>query len=704
MMNKGGTVIPNRLIHEDSLYLLQHAYNPVNWYPWGTEAHLQAKKLDHPIFLSIGYAACHWCHVMEEECFKDQEVAELLNLNFIAIKVDREEHPEIDRIYMTVCQVMTGSGGWPLSIFLTPELKPFYAATFIPKRSRQNIPGMTDLIPHIIRIWNERREEVNEESTRIFEILSRRENLEGARESGATNSDDQIHSAYHKLLQTYDSEWGGFGRTPKFPSIPQIVFLFRFSAVYKNEEATRMAVTTLSSMAKGGIRDQIGYGFHRYAVDRAWRAPHFEKMLYDQAMNAIAYTIAWHITRDSLMHTAVDECLQYINKTLKCPDGVFASAEDADSPGGEGAFYLWKTDELREILAPEEYTLAERIWGIRDSGNLPPEAGADQGNNVISWIRTNRGKTGDQNSLNPEDARIISQIRTKLFDRRETRPRPRIDDKILTDWNGLTIGALAYSGRILNLDWMVQTAEDAASFLLTRMITGNGRLLHQWKAGKGTIEGTAQDYIFLASGLVSLFQTTGNPGYLKHAIQITQWATELFWDDRRGGFFATLDSDPLVPVRLRDDYDGPVPAVNGEAYQLLSELGVITGMKRYADQAAMLREGMSDSITQAPQGVLTLLGTICKEKYGVKAIITGEIDNPLRQKLWDVLHRKYIPGLVLIPVLPSNRSDLKALIPDIEGYHPDHGPEVWICANGACRPPVADPETLFSLLEQITHF
>lgn len=693
----------NRLIHEQSPYLLQHAHNPVDWFPWGEEAQNLAREQEIPIFLSIGYSACHWCHVMEHECFMDEEVAELLNRHFISIKVDREEHPEIDRIYMNVAQVMTGSGGWPLSMFLTPELKPFYAATFIPKKTRGNIPGMLDLIPHVVRVWREHHDEVIKAGEKVFELISQASSPEKTFEQPGMIPDDLIHLAYQSLARSYDPEYGGFGRAPKFPSVPQLTFLMQYGVGFQNTQAIKMALMTLSSMARGGIRDQVGLGFHRYATDRAWNIPHFEKMLYDQALNANAYTSAWQITRDPLMREAAEDCMRYICRTLRLPEGGFGSAEDADSPGGEGAFYLWQSSELREILSSEEYAFTEQIWGITKQGNVSPGAGVPAGKNIITWIRETRPGEKEDFSQDRRHQQMVDQIRKKLFEARERRPRPPRDDKVLTDWNGLTIEALATTGRILDREWMIHGAEKAATFLLTMMVSGEGTILHRWRNGMAAIDGTAQDYVSLASGLVHLFQATGNPEFLKSATKIVEVTTVFFGDKIQGGYYATRIGDTAVPVRLRDDQDGAVPSVNGQAYKLLRILAVITGIEEYTDQAERLIKGMSGIARESPLGVLSLLEAVCRDKKDIRAVITGEVSDPRRKALWKALNREYLPGLVIIPIIPSFIPGLLDLVPGTGTYVRDDGPAVWICAKQTCSPPVTEPGILSDLLKQITH-
>ena len=692
----------NRLIHELSPYLLQHADNPVDWYPWGDEAHTRAREADKPIFLSIGYASCHWCHVMEQECFMDQEVADLLNQYFIPIKVDREERPDIDRIYMTACQMMTGSGGWPLSLFLTTDLQPFYAATFIPRHSGRGMPGMLDIIPYIADLWKYHRSEVNKAGEKVIDAFSGNLPAAGVNPDKAGVIPDQIiHDAYRLLSTMYDPVHGGFGKAPRFPSITYLTFLLQYGYSFDAEKAFGMVMKTLSAMADGGIRDQIGYGFHRYATDSAWKIPHFEKMLYDQAMNAMAFTRGWQITGDRIMQEAAIDCLRYMRDTLQKPEGGFASAEDADSPGGEGVFYLWQADELRRVLSPDEFQIAEQSWGIREGGNIPSETGFPAGSNILAGsLSRTRGK----NSSGDPVEGSAREIREKLYQVREKRPRPLMDDKILTDWNGLAIEALATAAMTFDDEWLIPCAEKAAGFLQSELIRSDGTLFHRWRNGKAGIEGTAQDYIFAASGLVSLFQATGKIPCLRQAIQITDRAISLFGDEDRGGFFATRRDDPSVPVRMRDEYDGPVPSVNGHAYRLLQRLTVITGNKEYQEQADRLTEGMVATCRQNPLGALSLIGEIAGRRMEIRAVITGNPRDQKRQELWRILTRTYIPGLVIIPICRDSRYESVDIIPDAESVLRNPEPEVWICAGNTCRPPITDPGELQRTLLKITHF
>lgn len=691
----------NRLLDQKSPYLIGHAENPVDWYPWGEEAISLARELGKPVFLSIGYASCHWCHVMEEECFRDNEVARLLNLHFISIKVDREERPDIDRIYMNFCQLMTGTGGWPLSLFLTPDLKPYYAATFIPRRSMHGRPGMLDLIPYLAGIWENRREEVMEAGEKVMDAL--RMDIQASENSKENTGikEEVIHEAFQAVRSLYDPRYGGFGRSPKFPSIPQLLFLITYASVFASDDAHRMATVTLLAMARGGIRDHIGYGFHRYAVDQAWQIPHFEKMLYDQAMNAVAYVRIWTRTRDPVMKETASDCYRYMIETLGDQRGGFFCAEDADSPQGEGVFYLWRTDELREILTPDEWVSACRIWELSDDGNVPAGYGIADGSNIIrkSWPMPGTEGWERETTVSEEN---VEEIRRKLFLARNVRQRPRMDDKILTDWNGCAIGSLAYGGLFLGDESLIRRAEQAASFILSVMLMPDGTLYHSWRRGETGVEGTAQDYIFLGSGLVTLFQATGNPKYLLIAKNLAETALSRFHDHERGGFFVTRENDPLVPVRLRDDHDGPVPSVNGHAYQFLSRIALITGQTIFREMADQVQAGMSRTCHINPLATLSFLEAIMETGSEIRAVITGDAQDPRRKELVKAITSRDIPGLVIVPVVPGSGENWDGIIPEIQEVR-EMEPAVRICAGGLCRPPVSDPDQLMDLIDALTH-
>ncbi len=691
--------MPNRLIHSHSPYLLQHAGNPVDWFMWGEEALTRARETDTPIFLSIGYAACHWCHVMEHESFTDPEVAGLLNRYFISIKVDREERPDIDRIYMTACQMMTGSGGWPLSLFLTPDQKPFYAATYIPRNSRQGMPGMTEVVPYLAAVWRDRREEAVHAAGEVHRHLM---NLTEAGtpepERGGSVPDEIIHHAFHHLSGIFDPEYGGFGGPPRFPSVNQLLFLLRYWHWTGNQAAREMVMTTLYAMARGGIRDHIGDGFHRYATDTRWNIPHFEKMLYDQALHARIYTHAYQITGNGYLRRMAVSCLRYMTTTLRQPGGGFASAEDADSRDGEGAFYLWKSEELNALLSPAESALARDIWNIREKGNLPAGTGIPPGSSIPAESPRRAGEpdAGDDR----EDSPQVRAVRENLFRIREKRPRPALDDKILSDWNGLAIESLATTGLILGEDWILDAGREAAGFLITSLIRPDGSLWHRYRDGVTGVEGMAQDYVFAASGLLALYQATGEARYLTVAISLTTTAITGFTDPGRGGLFATRELDPLVPVRMRDDYDGPVPSVNGHAFRLFTRLAIITGEERFQSAAQSLVGGMIPICRQSPTGCLSLLDELMGSGREIRAVLTGNPGEEMRERLCRALIAPYQPDLIIVPVRPGD-PEILPLIPGAREMLTHPSPAVWICADATCLPPVDEPDELKRVLEEI---
>ncbi len=461
----------NRLKNEKSPYLLQHADNPVDWYPWGPEAFEKARQEDKPIFLSIGYSTCHWCHVMEHESFEDEEVARLLNQTFVSIKVDREERPDIDQLYMTVAQLMTGGGGWPLNIFMTPDKEPFFAATYIPKENRYGRLGLMELIPRVDELWRTSRQELLSSADRIVAALKQVSESQGSSLLDASVLD----KAYQQLLDSFDKDLGGFGSAPKFPSPHNFYFLLRYWQRSGREEALDMVEKTLQAMRAGGIYDHVGFGFHRYSTDAGWLVPHFEKMLYDQALLTLAYTEVFQATGKSFYQTTAREILSYILRDMQSPEGAFYSAEDADSEGEEGKFYLWSYDELENLLSDRELDHLVRHFGIKPEGNfLDQDGGSSSGLNILHWSRRANEAQED-----------FEAIRKKLFDYREKRIHPLKDDKILTSWNGLMIAALARAGGAFSEKAYTDAAEKAASFILAQMRDGRGRLLHRFRGGGG---------------------------------------------------------------------------------------------------------------------------------------------------------------------------------------------------------------------------
>ena len=501
----------NRLIFESSPYLLQHARNPIDWRAWGDEALELAQASDKPIFLSIGYTTCHWCHVMERESFEDEEVARLLNENYICIKVDREERPDLDNVYMSVTQMMTGRGGWPMTVIMTPQKVPFFAGTYFPKSS------MLDMLPHFSRIWKEEREKVDEVGRSIIENLAKAQSSQ----AGGDLDSSHLDRCFDALSQAYDPEHGGFGQQPKFPTPHALSFLLRYHQRTGEQKALNMVSHTLRQIRLSGTYDQIGWGIHRYSTDREWLVPHFEKMLYDQALFAVACLETYQLTEDPLMREACQNTLDYVSRELSSPEGGFYSAEDADSEGEEGKFYLWTEDELIAVLGDEDGKTFINIFGCESLGNYLDEATRQRTGKNIPHLKKSIPEYSHSQVVNPEEfQKKLEKIRKKLFDSRESRVHPQLDDKVLTDWNGLMISAFARAGQAMGIKEYIIRAQKAADFCLSELRQPNGRLLKRWRLGKAGLPAHLEDYAFLAQGLIDLYEATCNPHYLDQAKQL----------------------------------------------------------------------------------------------------------------------------------------------------------------------------------------
>jgi uncharacterized protein YyaL (SSP411 family) len=509
---------PNRLIHEKSPYLLQHAYNPVDWYPWGEEAFEAAKAQDKPVFVSIGYSACHWCHVMEKESFDDDEVATLMNKVFVCIKVDREERPDLDSAYMAVCQMMGRSCGWPLNIIMTPDKNPFFAASYIPKSSRFGLAGMVDLIPQIEEIWKTRRSDLEN----LGDDIKRRIEIFEKRTRGEELGKDVLDDAYEKFVLSFDEANGGFGRAPKFPTPHNLLFLLRYWSRTKEKTALAMAENTLRAMRTGGIFDQVGFGFHRYSTDANWLVPHFEKMLYDQTLLALAYTEAFQATGAGKFKVTAKEALEYVLRDLSSPEGGFYAAEDADSEGEEGKFYLWTEEEIRKALAPEDAELAVRLFGVEAGGNYAEAGRKRNGENILHLAKPLEQVASESQLTIDKLILRLGKICNLLFKAREKRVHPAKDDKILVDWNGLMIAALAKASSVFSEPRYLQAAVKAAGFMLEKMRDEKGTLYHRYAKGERAIAGFLDDYAFLVWGLTEIYETNFEESYLQAAVELTE--------------------------------------------------------------------------------------------------------------------------------------------------------------------------------------
>ncbi len=688
----------NRLIREKSPYLLQHAHNPVDWYPWGDEAFDKARSEDKPIFLSIGYSTCHWCHVMERESFEDPEVAALLNEAFVSIKVDREERPDIDSVYMTVCQMMTGSGGWPLTILMTPDKKPFFSATYIPKSVRFGRAGMVELIPRVREIWRDRRDEVLRSGNRIVDVLSTIDKRTGEQELDASTLDE----AQQRLAQRFDDTYGGFSGAPKFPTPHNLTFLLRHWKRTGDEASKAMVLQTLEAMRRGGVFDHVGFGFHRYSTDERWLVPHFEKMLYDQALMVIALVEAHQVSEEPLLAEAAREVVEYVRRDLRSPEGAFFSAEDADSEGVEGKFYVWSLDELSEVLTPDELRICRVTFGVTEAGNFHDEATSQKTGANILHLPEPLGRAAEKLNLDEATLRAhVEEIRSKLFTRRAERIRPSLDDKVVTDWNGLMIAALALASAALREPTYLDAAREATHFILERMRDDQGRLLHRYRDGDASVPGFLEDYAYLTWGLLELYEASFETRYLRLAIEMTDQLLERFWDKDLGGFFQSAHDAELVLVRRKEAYDGATPSGNSVAALNLIRLARLTGSTEYEERAAELVRAFSGQVAQAPE-VHTLMLQALDLAIGPtwELVIAGPEDGDDTRALIDLVRGHYLPRkVVLLRPEGGEAAELIRLAPFVEPMKTDQGrAQAYLCHDHACDLPTTDAD---QLLEQL---
>jgi uncharacterized protein YyaL (SSP411 family) len=689
----------NRLANEKSPYLLQHANNPVNWYPWGEEAFEKARSEDKPIFLSIGYSTCHWCHVMEHESFEDLLVAELMNDAFVCIKVDREERPDIDNVYMTVCQMMTHGGGWPLTIIMTPDKKPFFAGTYIPKENRFGRTGMIELIPQIKNAWIERRADILASAEQITSALQQTGNSVA---SGSNIGEITLTTAFDQLKGRFDSKLGGFTGQRKFPIPHNYMFLLRYWNRSGDEKGLEIVEKSLKSMRYGGIYDHVGFGFHRYSTDPNWFLPHFEKMLYDQALLAMAYIEAYQVTGDEFYAQTAREVFTYVIRDMTSPDGGFYSAEDADSEGEEGKFYLWTDDELTNLLGEQDAKLARRIFNVETRGNYREEAsGHDTGANILHMTQSLPELASALNMTLDQFDKKIDDIRAKLFDYRERRIHPYKDDKILTDWNGLMIAALARGAQALGDDEYRKAAENAADFMLARMRTDDGRLLHRFRDGEAIIPAYIDDYAFLTWGLLELYEATFSVDYLKVAIELNDTAIEHFWDGSAGGFFFTADDSEDLIHRSKEIYDGAVPSGNAVAMLNLIRLGRMTGNPSLEQRASELSNAFSGTIAQSPSNhTLFMMALDFAVGPSYEVVIVGNPETS--ENLLGRLRTEFIPNKVVI-MRPDGEESPE--ITKIAAYTKsqtsmDGKPTVYVYLNFNCKLPTTDPNEMLAQLRE----
>ncbi len=698
----------NRLADTLSPYLLQHQDNPVDWYPWGDEAFEKARREDKPVFLSIGYATCHWCHVMEHESFEDDGVAALLNEHFVAVKVDREERPDVDALYMAVAQALTGRGGWPLTILMTPEKEPFFAGTYLPKHDRAGHAGLMTLLREVARAWAEDRARVEGSAGKI--VAAVREGMGRDAGSGGAPDSTALASAYNGLAARFDPEWGGFGSAPKFPTPHHLLFLLREShrlgvGDMAGARALHMAERTLTKMRLGGVYDHVGFGFHRYSTDRVWKLPHFEKMLYDQALLAMAYTEGWEATRNALFRQTAEEVIAYVGRDLTGPEGAFHSAEDADSltPEGEqeeGAFYVWDFEELIDVLGPEDGPLAAALFGAERGGNFRDEATRQPtGLNVLH--RSLPDSEAAEKLGMSEDAlrERVESIRQRLFDRRAGRPRPLLDDKVLTDWNGLMIAALAKAARAFGRPEYAEQAARAADFFLSTMRTEEGRLLHRYRTGTAGLTAPADDYAFLAWGLVELYEAAFDPAHLRAAIELTETLLERFWDDEHGGLFLTPDDAEELLVRQKAYYDGAVPSANSAAAYVLVRLARLTGRTEWEDRAAQILASSAELRQHPSAHTMAMLALQMSEGPAQEVTVAGEPGAADTDALLAVLREGYYP-LATRHLRPPGDAPITEIAPYTAAQTMRDGQATaYVCERFACRQPVTEPAAMREQLE-----
>jgi uncharacterized protein YyaL (SSP411 family) len=681
----------NRLIHEKSPYLLQHAHNPVDWYPWGEEAFEKARKENKPIFLSIGYSTCHWCHVMEEESFSDEEVARLMNQHFVSIKVDREERPDIDNIYMNVSMAMTGSGGWPLTIIMTPDRKPFFAGTYFPKKAKLGHPGLMEILTQISNMWKKDTKRVIQASEDIATQLQSQAFVMG----GEGLNKNTLQKGYEQLKDRFEMQFGGFGTAPKFPAPHNLSFLLRWWKQSGDNNALAMVEKTLDNMARGGIYDHIGSGFHRYSTDAKWLVPHFEKMLYDQAMLAIAYIEAYQATKKESYAEAARDIFTYVLRDMTSPKGGFYSAEDADSEGVEGKFYVWTQEEVKKILGEEPGDIFCRFYGVTKGGNF-------EGGRSILNIEIPLDAFAKKEGMESADLKnILEESRRKLFIERQKRTHPHKDDKILTDWNGLMIAAMAKGAQALDEPQYTKASARAADFILKRLRRSDGRLLHLFRDGESPLPGYLDDYAFLVWGLIDLYEATFDVGYLKEAISLNEEMLKLFWDKKDGGlFFSGEDNEKLIMNR-KEIYDGAIPSGNSVAALNLLRLGRITSNPALEKEAEKLMNAFSSLVGDYPMGYSQLLIALDFAIGPSKEIvIAGEPGNEDTMEMLKVIRSQFLPRkIVLLHPGGVTGEAIEKISPFVKEQRAIDGKATaYVCENYTCKLPTTNVKELIQQL------
>ena len=679
--------VPNALINEKSPYLLQHAYNPVNWYPWGQEALRRAKDEDKPIFLSIGFATCHWCHVMARESFENPQTADILNEHFVCIKVDREERPDLDEIYMKAVQMMAGTGGWPLSVFLTPDLKPFYGGTYFPPEPLHGLPAFNDLLRTIVDSWRAKREQIEQNSDHVIQLVRKTYRHQPQSEAEEALSTDLLDNAYEQLVLQFDSNYGGFGaevtawsvKKPKFPLPSYLSFLLRYHYRTRDEYALKMVTKTLYEMARGGIFDQLGGGFHRYSTDNRWLVPHFEKMLYDNALLARVYTEAYQVTRDPFFAQVAYQTLEWVLRDMTDPEGGFYSAMDADSEGMEGAFYVWDPEEIKLVLGKEQGETLCRYYGVTRRGNF----------------ERNKSVLYQAEAVGEFDEDIIRTSAQKLLEARNKRIQPATDDKILTGWNGLMISAFALGYQVFRDTRFLEAATSAARFILGNL-RKDGQLLRRYRDGEASISGTLEDYAYLSAGLLDLYGASFESHWLREAFLLNGGMITLFWDKADGGFVSNRTGEIELAVAIKDAYDGPIPSGNSIAAQNLLRVAALTTDAELKKRAEAIFRAFRATLEESP---LEHTQMLCAVEFYLSSPAQVVIASRDREEAKDFAAESsspFRPHKVVAFSQPGvTETELPELTPLIKDKVAIQGkPTVYICEDYTCKAPITDLEDL----------
>jgi len=670
MTREGTERKPNRLSVEKSPYLLEHAMNPVDWYPWGKEAFSKAKNDGKPIFLSVGYSTCHWCHQMRRESFEDPKVAALINKNFIPIKVDREERPEVDAYYMGAVQAMTGGGGWPLSVFLTPDLKPFYGGTYFPPTPRYGMPSFTQVLDFVSNLWREKRDEVTSNTQQVLNAIAPHVSKERA-ELGK----EVLDEGYSTLISSFDMEHGGFGGAPKFPLPGTLGFLLRYQRRTGKELALRVVLKTLDEMMAGGIRDHVGGGFHRYSTDRVWLVPHFEKMLYDNALLAKVYAEAYQVTRKEEYADVVRETLNWIRNEMKDRGGGFYSAQDADTSEGEGTYYTWTPEEVEEVAGRAAGPAFCRLYGVTKTGNFDGR--------TILHLETGSSPSADERGA-------AARAKKALYRARIRRPMPATDTKVLTSWNGLAVSALAFASVVLDEPEFAEDAVGAARFVLEKM-SPEGRVLRRYAGGGAALEGTLEDYAFFVQGLLDLFEAVSDPRWLEEAIRLTKVMLDDYEDREWGGFYLTISAEP---VRLKESYDGPTPSGNSVAVLNLFRLSELTGNTSFRESAERTLKAFAGEVQRQPSAHSVMLQGLDLILNGSKEVVISAPSTIAAEEMKAEVYRTFIPDKVVLAATPKSYARLSKVSALLEGREPRPKARAFVCQNSACRLPADSVEAL----------